>query len=665
VTNQAAAANESVTNVQHAGVDEGGIVKVHGDYLVILRRGRLFTVRIGGGDLRPVSAVDAFGPDIDPRGAWYDELLLSGDQVVVIGFSYARGGTELGLFRIEPDGRLTHRATYQLRSSDYYSSRNYASRLIGNRLIFYAPLPYDFELEDPFENFPAFRRWGTGDEGWRRTAAATRVYRPAGPLAVEDELMLHTVTVCELGGEELDCESTALMGPEGRVFYVSPGAVYVWATSHDWNEETQEELPRSVLYRMPLDGGAPTGLRVRGSPIDQFSFLEGGDGHLNVLVASEGEGESMWGAEWAEEDLALLRVPLSSLGDGSRAAPDSRYRRLPTRGAGRYQNRYVGDWLLYGSGNLWGRARDSASTVFALRWADEGPVAAMEVPHGVERIEQMGSGAVVIGSDGRDLHFSGARLGASAALAHRYTRAGASQGETRSHGFFYRPDAEEEGLLGLPIRGPGRPGYEHLQIGSASVLYLRNRAFHLTELGELVAGETEAEDVCKASCVDWYGNARPLFLRGRIFALMGYELVEGAENDGRLRELRRINYLPPLPPANFRGSWNFSENIRGEGNYSCRNYGTFDFLPEDGSLGVQYRQNGQCWMDGRAVDSRGQGSGSGTAGPRDVSFTTDQCRYTGRMRGAYQIAGTMQCRIRRPDGSEFDASGTWSAERSR
>ncbi|MEP6704006.1 MAG: hypothetical protein ABJB34_04310, partial [Acidobacteriota bacterium] len=32
-------ADESITNTQHAGVDEGGIVKVHGDHLVILRRG--------------------------------------------------------------------------------------------------------------------------------------------------------------------------------------------------------------------------------------------------------------------------------------------------------------------------------------------------------------------------------------------------------------------------------------------------------------------------------------------------------------------------------------------------------------------------------------------------------------------------------------------------
>jgi uncharacterized secreted protein with C-terminal beta-propeller domain len=45
---------ESITNVQHAGVDEGGIVKVHGDHLVVLRRGRLFTIAIGDGALKPI-----------------------------------------------------------------------------------------------------------------------------------------------------------------------------------------------------------------------------------------------------------------------------------------------------------------------------------------------------------------------------------------------------------------------------------------------------------------------------------------------------------------------------------------------------------------------------------------------------------------------------------
>src|SRR6185503_16567518 len=55
-----ASKDESITNTQHAGVDEGGIVKLHGDHLVVLRRGRLFTVAVGDNSLKPISTVDAF-----------------------------------------------------------------------------------------------------------------------------------------------------------------------------------------------------------------------------------------------------------------------------------------------------------------------------------------------------------------------------------------------------------------------------------------------------------------------------------------------------------------------------------------------------------------------------------------------------------------------------
>ncbi|HEY9283467.1 MAG TPA: hypothetical protein VIP46_08440, partial [Pyrinomonadaceae bacterium] len=127
----------------------------------------------------------------------------------------------------------------------------------------------------------------------------------------------------------------------------------------------------------------------------------------------------------------------------------------------------------------------------------------------------------------------------------RYTRAGASQGEMRSHGFFYRPDGPDSGTLGLPVQRPGRPGYKHLFENSAAILFLRNDALRWQELGELAAqSEGAADDGCRASCVDWYGNARPLFIRGRVFALLGYELVEGRLDDGRIRETRRTNFAP-------------------------------------------------------------------------------------------------------------------------
>ncbi|HYJ47159.1 MAG TPA: beta-propeller domain-containing protein, partial [Pyrinomonadaceae bacterium] len=299
VANKAGADNESVTNVQHAGVDEGDIVKLHGNQLVMLRRGRLFTVAIGDGALKPISSVDAFGPEIDPSDTWYDEMLVSDDTVAVIGYSYERGGTEIGLFHIDDAGNLRYRSTYHLRSNDYYSSRNYASRLIGSKLIFYTPLylsPWD---ENPFTSFPALRKWhrGAKESEFQPIVSATRVYRPEHSVNAAGGLALHTVTVCDLAGSELKCAATGVVGAPGRVFYVSPDAVYVWTS--DWTRRGGQERQSSMLYRMPLDGSSPSALQVSGSPVDQFSFLESEDKHLNVLVRSEAAGDGMWAAEVA------------------------------------------------------------------------------------------------------------------------------------------------------------------------------------------------------------------------------------------------------------------------------------------------------------------------------------------------------------------------------
>ncbi|HYN25997.1 MAG TPA: beta-propeller domain-containing protein [Pyrinomonadaceae bacterium] len=546
--------DESVTNVQHAGVDEGGIVKLHGDHLVILRRGRLFTVKVGDGALQPVSAVDAFGLDIEPSNTWYDEMLVSEDAIAVIGYSYQRGGTEIGLFEINDAGHLRYRSTYHLRSNDYYSSRNYASRLIGNKLIFYTPLYLYPGAEDPFQSFPAVRKWhkGATTNEFRRIVSATNVYRSERPISSSYGLALHTVTVCDLANGGFACEATGVLGPAGRVFYVSPDSVYVWTS--DWTRQRDQVRAQSMLYRMPLDGSRPSALGVSGSPIDQFSFLESDDDYLNVLVRSSSVGDGMWGAEVAAGDVALMRVPLSSFSDGSNAATSSSYRSLPKPEGYTFQNRFVADYLLYGTGSGWGYSQKTEHPrLYAVPWAG-GKTHELSLAHPVDRIEQLGSDAVVVGTDGKNLHFTSVRLADSPGVVDRYTRAGASQGELRSHGFFYKPNGPDSGTLGLPISVPGRPGYRHLFDESAAILFLRNDSLLFEEMGEL-AGRPEraVNDSCRASCVDWYGNSRPLFVRGRVLALLGYEIVEGALDDNRMRELRRVSYAPRRVELTRRG----------------------------------------------------------------------------------------------------------------
>lgn len=511
----AAAEADSITNVQHAGVDEGGIVKVHGDHLVVLRRGRLFTVSLR--DSKARSVIDAFGPDVDPRGAWYDEMLISGDTIAVIGYSYARGGTEIGLFRVSRSGELAYKATYHLRSNDYYSSRNYASRLIGSKLVFYSPLYLNPWGGNPYDALPAMRQWGKGE--FRRIAPATRIYRSDEPLEPSRGLALHTVSVCDLAKAEMECESTSVLGPAGRVFYVSPDAVFVWNV-------------KSAVFRIPLDGSAPSALKVAGSPIDQFSFLQDGEGFLNVLVRAGGQGEAMWSSEARAGDFSLLRVHLSRFSDGREAAPADAYQALPSAPGWQVQNRFVGSYLLYGS-----------SALYAVRYAD-GTSFGLPLRHRVDRLEALGGDAVVIGSAGRDLHFTSLRLAPYPVKAGSYVQQNAAQGETRSHGFFYR---SEDGLLGLPIIGGGGRAMRHqLRHTSASVLFLKNTSLEFTEVGTLDARPASVDDGCRASCVDWYGNSRPLFIRGRVFALMGYELVEGRVADGRIIEVGRVDYAREL-----------------------------------------------------------------------------------------------------------------------
>lgn len=545
-TDSKAGANdeESITNNQQAGVDEGGIVKVHGNHLVILRRGRLFTVKVGDNSLRPVDAINAYAPGINPSDDWYDEMLVSHDTIAVIGYSYGRGGTEINLFDINSGGDMTYRSTYHLRSNDYYSSRNYASRLIGDKLVFYTPQYIGYYGDDPMQQFPAVRKWhkGAKDSEFQRVVSATSVYSVDRPAERGSMSALHTVTVCDLASRDMSCKGTAVLGSAGRVFYVSPTSVYVWTT--DWNYGSGKAKSDSMLYKLPLDGSAPSALGVEGGPVDQFSFLESEGEQLNVLVRSDSQGENMWGSERSAGDVALFRTSADSFSDGSEKASNESYRTLPKAEGYTFQNRFVGDYLIYGTGNGWGRQQmTDGANLFAANWKTA-EVTNLHLDHSVDRIEQLGNAAVVVGTNGSDLYFSPIRLERSPAVKPSYIRKKASQGELRSHGFFYKQESEETGILGLPIAREGRAGYRHLTEDSAAVLFLRNDGLKFDQVGELAARNTSSNDGCRASCVDWYGNARPIFLRGRIFALMGYELVEGRMNDGNLRETRRVNYSP-------------------------------------------------------------------------------------------------------------------------
>lgn len=549
------ASAESITNNQEAGVDEGGIVKAAGEYLIVLRRGRLFTVRVGDQDLRPVSMVDVEPPG-SSQGSWYDEMLVSDDRVVVVGYSYRVSATELRIFGIDPAGGLARRGTFYLRSNDYYSSRNYASRLVDGQLLFYMPHSiggYEVGPDGRVSISGDLPAYGA-DEGerradWQQLVTSSEVFIPAEQ---PPRPTLHTVVSCDLRAPQLRCRARGVIGGFGRTFYVSRTAVYVWIT----DGSGFDGRAAAAVYRLPLDGSTPGALRAWGAPTDQFSFSEGDDGVLSVLVRGQGGGDWMGNPERSTSGgVALARFPLASFSTFALperplvlvpADPGS-YTPLPLpqdAGYG-FQNRFVGDRVLYAAGEYGFFNGRHGTRLYVHPLREQGETTALELGHAVERIEALGDDAVAIGDGPLGLQFTSIALGQVPTVAGAFALRGASQGETRSHGFYYREEADDQGIVGLPVRFGGWR-WSSLTRTSAEVLFLDVEDLRLSELGALVAHEDRVDDECRVSCVDWYGNSRPVFYRGRIFALMGYELVEGVVRNQRILEIGRTHMIADL-----------------------------------------------------------------------------------------------------------------------
>jgi hypothetical protein len=559
-----APANPEITNNQTIGVDEGGIVKQIGHYLVVLQDGRLFSADLGanaGAPLRLADRIDVYRSR-ENAASWYDEMLVSGDRIMVTAYNYAEQASEITVIRMSPEGRLTREGRFLLSSSDYYSTDNYATRIVGDNLVFYAPQSLDDRGPDGRFAWPKLRRaQGDGEAGTGEDLIGpTDVIAPVGNVP---DPVLHTLSICPLRGE-MDCRTTAFIGPAMRELYVSPTDAFLWigapdglpwsidyanrrrqdcATGQDWRDGSGQS---ALLYRLRLDGGPVGAVAVDGIPADQFAFESSG-GRFRALLSRTGAGcfkpDGM-------RPLDLLDIPLSAFGDRVRHVSGGAYASLPAI-AGQLENRFVGPWLVYGARS--GESDDPVSPGGAARGSTliavplERPAGAVRlaIPHNALRIERAGNDVVVTGyRDRNGLSISYISLGRGPRLASTMRMDGRFESEGRSHAFnaWIRPDGG--GLIGLPttLRGErsGR-GWSDSQSSDLSFIAI-SREKALSHAGELGSRPRTASGyACEVSCVDWYGNSRPIFTGGRIFALMGTDLVEGQLARGRMGEIGRLD----------------------------------------------------------------------------------------------------------------------------
>jgi hypothetical protein len=607
--------NPSITNNQMRGVEEGDIVKQIDHYLLVLQDGRIFVIDMQGrGGVRSgrrLALTDRANVYRNPRsGIWYDEMLVFGDRVLITGFSYEGGATELAVFRLGESGRLAREGVFRISSNDYYSDTNYSTRLIGGNLVTYTPLRVS-DMAPAGYRWPVIRRWlaeddareiaeGRADRRERDERGevagpplldAARIYRP---VADTDDPVIHTVSVCPLdstaSGAALICRTTAFAGPNPVQWYVTNTDVFLWAAAEPDYRNVEECRPGAnsaladfapaYLYRVPVSGARPDLIAARGAPPDQFAMQSDGTSFQALLRMEPANCEQRYDAP---PRLNFFSVPLARLGPTLAAAPDSAFTDLPSTSGRWVVSRFTDRYLVYGGlsqyrggfPDLDDYSEDYRRQVldmlrprpaYLVPVARPSAVRPIDIGHTVIRAERVADDIVLTGyRDRGGLIVTLIDLDGRPGIASSLRLAGRYESEGRSHAFNSLIEPDGSGLMGLPTvpriadsnREYWRSRASDLSFlavdsdGQLEAIGALERRFDYVEGYDEARGGADEDGVpgyqCEVSCIDWYGNSRPIFTDGRIFALSGTELIEGRVERGRIREVQRLNIALSQP----------------------------------------------------------------------------------------------------------------------
>ena len=131
---------------------------------------------------------------------------------------------------------------------------------------------------------------------------------------------------------------------------------------------------------------------------------------------------------------------------------------------------------------------------------DGGPFAELELAHSVDRLEVLGRDGLVVGGGDDALGFTAIELdGRAPRVGDLFRLPAASEGETRSHAFFFNPETAngELGMLGLPIARAVEPAYHRFFGSAAAMLFLSRHDRRFALAGELAAEvRGVADDAC-------------------------------------------------------------------------------------------------------------------------------------------------------------------------
>jgi len=564
----------SLTNNQVHGVDEGDIVKRKDNYLLILRRGKIYSVSIkseNANDIIPISSINVTPPGWN-FDSWYDEMLVSDNKILVLGYSYDLGASEVLRFNLSTEGILSYQDGYLFRSGDYFDTENYASRLLNGKFITYMPNPLA-GFEDEYGPEREFKTWlpkfakiegnHQDDLKWKDLISYKDITKP---LQSDIEPVLHTIVTCNPLADEFSCNAKGLIGSPYTEYYVDRDAIYLWVQG--WNKELlydidfdrdldflsilDEEVEHAkhldaMVYRVSLSDESVTAMRVNGQPVNQFSF-HSKDNNIYLYLIDEVYDD-------ASVHSSVYKLPINEFSiEGNNFAQKASG--LPHTYS-EVSNRFSGNFLVTGSKSNFKWSRIDGTQMksdfdLIVQKLDGQFQRVIRLKHSADRLEPIGSLMLISGLDiNGDYNVTLIDIEHYGDLYSQKIFPELLEDELRSHAFNYKKVDDSLTIIGLTSLNKKDAKkqysiYNYLWDDNlaADILFLgldsQGSIFESGILKSSMNNAPESDD-CETSCYDWYGNSRPFFIGDRIFGLSGDELIEAKLDGNTINAIERVD----------------------------------------------------------------------------------------------------------------------------
>ncbi len=569
VTGSKISAADLITNNQVVGVDEGDIIKRYQNMLIVLRKGKLYSLDISETypqKITKIDEVDAFSPYWKHK-AWFDEILIDKGMVLVLGFNYDMDSAEIIRFNLTNDGKFSYKDNYLIMSEDYFDEESYASRLFNHQYTTYIPIELDTEsgIKGQLPKIVKVEDDFNGDEDdliWNSLIEISDIYYPIQTVL---NPMLHSFIVCPLDEDVLICNGVGIISSWDNLYYNNGENIYMWTSA--WKEEalkykqikTEEtlydyktsyrnenqynyktryryeinnkdvdELYNPLVYRISLDTFDVVAIQVKVMPTSQFAFHHQ-DNALYLFGLLD------------KKKAQLVKMPDSQF-DKSASMSSILVREINNGAEITSTQRYVGNYFLIGDDG-YDFVEDKIIKPLTAIHFKNGNKKTISLSNYAKRIEAINNKALVIGKTLDN------NLGVSLFSPdnpneiQQTTLLDRLEGESRSHAFNYTY-LDNYFLAGITTQNKDKAenedGYYYWDDNTSSDITFIGGNKNVDYIGELKSQVTPSKK-CKVSCEDWYGNSRPFFIGKRIFALSGDELIEAELVNGEIIEKDRIN----------------------------------------------------------------------------------------------------------------------------